>query len=120
MFSLGPWSALLQTEFLVLRPTQVNYADSLMPFAYGTLTLFGRLSQYRSTKHEFCNCPSDPQLTPVITYYPFIRNAHGLARIRFRLQPFRSPLLRPSLRFLLSPATEMFHFTGLAPVYSGH
>ena len=85
IFSLGPWSAQIQTEFHVLRPTQVSYLDSPMPFAYGALTLYGRLSQYRSTKHGFCNCPSDPQLTPVQPFNPSIRNAHGLARIRFRL-----------------------------------
>ena len=114
IFSLGPWSALLQTEFHVLRPTQVPYPDRVMPFAYGALTLFGWLSQYHSTKHNLGNCPSDQQLTPVCTYYPDIRNACRLARIRFRLFPFRSPLLRESLRFLLSPATEMFHFAGFA------
>ena len=115
IFSLGPWSALLQTEFHVLRPTQVSCPDSLMPFAYGALTLSGRLSQYRSTKHKFDNCPRDPQLPPAQPSYPFMRNARGLARIRFRLLPFRSPLLRESLRFLLYPATEMFHFAGFAP-----
>ncbi len=115
IFSLGPWSALLQTEFHVLRPTQVPCSDRIMPFAYGALTLFGWLSQYHSTKHNLGNCPSDQQLTPACTYYPVIRNACWLARILFRLFPFRSPLLRESLRFLLSPATEMFHFAGFAP-----
>ena len=114
IFSLGPWSALLQTEFHVLRPTQVPCSDRVMPFAYGALTLFGWLSQYHSTKHNLGNCPSDQQLTPACTYYPVIRNACWLARILFRLFPFRSPLLRESLRFLLSPATEMFHFAGFA------
>ena len=114
IFSLGPWSALIQTEFHVLRLTQVSYPDSRMPFAYGALTLFGRLSQYRSTKHAFGNCPRDPQLPPVQPFYPIMRNARGLARIWFGLLPFRSPLLRVSLRFLLSPATEMFHFAGFA------
>ncbi len=33
---------------------------------------------------------------------------------RFRLFPFRSPLLRESLLFSLPPGTEMFQFPGLA------
>ncbi len=33
---------------------------------------------------------------------------------RFRLFPFRSPLLRESLLISLPPVTEMFHFTGLS------
>ena len=115
IFSLGPWSALIQTEFHVLRPTQVSYPGRPISFAYGALTLSGRLSQYRSTKHRLGNCPGSPQPPPVQPSYPLIRNARGLARIRFRLLPFRSPLLRVSLRFLLSPATEMFHFAGFAP-----
>ena len=37
---------------------------------------------------------------------------------RFRLFPFRSPLLRESRLISFPPATEMFHFTGFyAPTY---
>ena len=36
----------------------------------------------------------------------------GLTRARFRLYPFRSPLLRASLLFSLPPGTEMFQFPG--------
>ena len=115
IFSLGPWSALLQTEFHVLRPTQVLYPGRPLPFAYGALTLSGWLSQYHSTRKKLGNCPKGQQPFPVQTSYPNIRNACWLARTWFRLWPFRSPLLRPSLRFLLSPATEMFHFAGFAP-----
>ena len=47
VFSLGRWSGLLQTGFLVSCPT----LDSTRPyrhFAYETFTLFGMLSQYIS------------------------------------------------------------------------
>ena len=116
MFSLGPWSALIQTEFHVLRPTQVSCSDRRCPFAYRTITFYGRLSQYRSTGATFCNCPGNLQTSLAKPYYPNVRNACRLARTRFRLIPFRSPLLRESLRFLLYPVTEMFHFTDFAPV----
>ena len=67
----------------------------------------------------FCNCSENLQLSPAKTYYPDVRNACRLARTRFGLIPFRSPLLRESLRFLLYPATEMFHFADFAPVFTG-
>ena len=114
IFSLGPWSARLQTEFHVLRPTQVLCPGRLAVFAYGAFTLSGGLSQYPSTNRTLVNCPTALQSPPTQPFYPVLRNACRLARTRFRLRPFRSPLLRPSLRFLLSPATEMFHFAGFA------
>ena len=69
--------------------------------------------------YSFCNCPEHLQTFPARTYYTDVRNACRLTRTRFRLIPFRSPLLRESLRFLLYPATEMFHFAGFAPAYAG-
>ena len=119
IFSLGPWAAQIQPEFLVLRPTQVSSTDRRNAFAYGALTLLGWLSQYPSTDLAFGNCPNGLQPAPEYPYYTDIRNACRLARIRFRLLPFRSPLLRVSLRFLLCPATEMFHFADFAPAARG-
>ena len=119
IFSLGPWAARIQPEFHVLRPTQGSFSGRRNAFAYGALTLSGWLSQYHSTDLAFDNCPSGLQTAPKQPYYPDIRNACRLARIRFRLLPFRSPLLRVSLRFLLCPATEMFHFADFAPAFTG-
>lgn len=119
IFSLGPWAARIQPEFHVLRPTQESFSGRRNAFAYGALTLSGWLSQYHSTDLAFGNCPSGLQTAPKQPYYPDIRNACRLARIRFRLLPFRSPLLRVSLRFLLCPATEMFHFADFAPAVRG-
>ena len=99
----------------MLRPTQVINTSRAYAFAYGALTLLGWLSQYHSTDVCLCNCSKPLQRSPVYTYYPRMRNACRLARIGFRLLPFRSPLLRVSLRFLLCPATEMFHFADSAP-----
>ena len=115
MFSLGPWAALLQPEFHVLRPTQDSCSDRDNIFAYGTFTLYGWLSQYPSTHLVLDHCPENLQLFPATSSYPGLRNACRLARNRFRLLPFRSPLLRESLRFLFYPATEMFHFADFAP-----
>ena len=119
MFSLGPWSARIQPEFLVLRPTQGPCSDRLNPFAYGALTLSGWLSQHHSTRLELGNCPRALQNPPARPYYTALRNACRLTRSRFRLFPVRSPLLRVFFRFLLYPATEMFHFADFAPAARG-
>ena len=88
MFSLGPWSALIQPEFHVLRPTQVAYTNSDHPFAYGAFTLYGRLSQYRSTKMVFCNCSKPLQRPPVCSYYPQCATLAGLHASGLGCSPF--------------------------------
>ena len=52
-----------------------------------------------------------PQMAAV---RPRRRNARMLARRRFRLFPFRSPLLRESRLMSVPAATEMFQFTACA------
>ena len=64
IFSLGPWAAQIQPEFLVLRPTQVSSTDRRNAFAYGALTLCGWLSQYHSTDIALDNCLSSLQPAP--------------------------------------------------------
>ena len=69
VFSLRWWSTLIQTEFHVLRPTRDQFRRDFS-FAYGALTLYGRLSQHLSTREILCNssealrnspnCPSTP------------------------------------------------------------
>ena len=87
------WSAHIPTKFHVLRrtldPTRVMYK-----FEYGTLTLYGLLSQVVSLSYIYLTSWSEPQ--PI-----------GW----FRLFPVRSPLLRESIYYLSFPSgTEMFHF----------
>jgi len=64
MFSLRPWSAQIQTEFHVLRPTQVSRC-SYTSFAYGAFTLLDQLSQNCSARHIICNCNLHDPTTPV-------------------------------------------------------
>ena len=96
----------------MLRLTQVIYTNRTNVFAYGAITLLGRLSQYRSTDIYLCNCSNSLQKAPVYTYYPNIRNACRLTRIWFGLVPFRSPLLRESLRFLFLGLLRCFTSPG--------
>ena len=100
VFSLGGWSPLIRTGFLVPRPTRVPWSRAYSHFAYGTLTLSGATFQSPSA-----------MLSARLTLAPQPRIGHPT---RFGLIPFRSPLLRESRLISLPPGTEMFQFPGLA------
>jgi hypothetical protein len=70
-----------------------------MPFAYGTITLYGAAFLTASTKHWICNSVTGlmPHLSNPTT--PYRQRHQALTPARFRLFPFRSPLLRESLLF---------------------
>ena len=112
VFSLGGWSPLIHAGFLVPRATRDHCPEPFTPFAYGAFTLSGRPSQtFRldaTVPRRICGyaqlCPSTPHQ----------QHPQAITLVRFRLFPFRSPLLRESLLISLPPVTEMFHFTGFA------
>ena len=58
VFSLGTWSSQFPAGFLVSRRTQVTYQRSCSDFRYGTFTLFGRPSQWRSPIQTISYCAS--------------------------------------------------------------
>ena len=66
----------------------------------------------------FCDSSEGLQSPAHGSRYPQCTTPAGLACIRFRLYPFRSPLLGASLSISFPPVTEMFHFTG-SPPYQG-
>jgi hypothetical protein len=101
VFSLGGWSPQIQPGFHVPRPTRVPTQQRYPRFVYGTLTLYGPPFQARST--TLSRRPHVGPSTP-----------DRFNPARFRLLPFRSPLLRESLLISLPPGTEMFQFPGLA------
>ena len=82
-----------------------------LPFVYGALTRYGVPFQNTSTKPQFCN--SAKGLVPLhpISHDPCPARPPGLTLDRFRLIPFRSPLLRESLLLSSPRVTEMFQFT---------
>ena len=99
VLSLGRWSSQIPTGFHVPRGTQVPFSP-LFSFRYGALTL--------------CGVPS--QTLPLPTHGSIITalQPRRIVTRRFRLVPFRSPLLWES-RLISSPAgTEMFHFPAFA------
>lgn len=112
VFSLGPWSALFQPEFHVLRPTRVPRTESLSAFAYGAFTLCGVLSQYTSTSGSFFHFPRDLRTSPSRTHNSRAATTAVLTPHGFRLLPFRSPLLGESLRFLFLGLLRCFTSPG--------
>ncbi len=85
VFSLGRWSSLLPTRFLVSRGT-LEQKLRFHHFTYRTVTFYGLTFQLCSIMNSSCNVLS---ATPEINLW-------------FGLFPFRSPLLRKSI-FLSLP-----------------
>ena len=112
VFSLGSWATLLPTGFLVSGGTHAHDAPRCCPVTYGTLTLFGRLFQYRSPGTspygDGSAGPSHHRVQPRISSGSSLNTL-----IRFGLFPVRSPLLRESSLFL--GVHEMFQFPRFPP-----
>ena len=69
----------------------------------------------RSTSSRVFHFPASPQRGPTRTHYTGNATLAGLARHRFRLFPFRSPLLRESRLLSFPGGTEMVQFPPFAP-----
>ena len=83
-------------------------------FAYRALTVFGEAFQTSSTTRVFGDSWVVPDTTTVGSHDPVSATLPGLTRIRFRLFPVRSPLLRESRLFSVPQGTEMFQFPWFA------
>ena len=112
--SLGRWSCLLRSGFLVSRPTP----DLGPPVAWlpptGLSPSLARPSSRVRLHHTTNRVAGRPPRTGPL---PRVGNGCRLpAPTRFGLVPVRSPLLGESLYLVsLPPGTEMFQFPGLAP-----
>ena len=90
--------------------------ESRCTFAYGAFTLYGAgfhqlpLTQRFVTLRPHCGTIMQSPTTPEW------KRPQAIAPLRFRLIPFRSPLLRESIFLSLPPATKMFQFAGLPPL----
>ncbi len=115
VFSLRRWSSRIPTGFHVSRGTWVPDPGSRCTFAYWALTFSGWPFQANSASTTVGNSPADPQLRPVRPHDPRAAMTEVLARRRFRLFPFRSPLLRESLLLSFPRGTEMFQFPRYPP-----
>ena len=100
VFSLAGWSRLIQTGFLVSRPTQ-----GTAKLVFITCTgLSPPLAGFSKTVPLLNISPCRSPTTPVMP-----------KQNRFRLLPFRSPLLGESLLFSFPVGNEMFQFPTFAP-----
>jgi hypothetical protein len=79
-------------------------------FTYGAITLYGPPFQNGSASTQFCNSVEDLVLSPSGPTTPTWQRHQAVTPRRFRLIPFRSPLLRESLLLYIPRATEMFQF----------
>ena len=81
-----------------------------MRFMYGALTLCGGTFQNPSTTQHLCNSVERLVTLPSGPTTPHRQRHQALTPARFRLFPFRSPLLRESLLLSFPRGTEMFQF----------
>jgi hypothetical protein len=90
VFSLGGWSPQIPTGFLVSGSTR-DTSRAVQGFAYGAITRYGGTFQSLQLPIQVpCRGPTTPP---------------GITSRRFRLFPFRSPLLRESRLISLPPDT---------------
>ena len=82
--------------------------------AYGTIALFGARFHTLQLQLDLVT-PARPATAWTDALQPRTRNAWPLARARFGLVPFRSPLLGESRLIYFPRGTEMFHFPRLPP-----
>ena len=81
-----------------------------MTFAYGALTLYGARFHNASASNRLCNSMKALPYFRVGPTTPLQHRRQAVPLQRFRLFPFRSPLLRESRLFSLPRGTEMFQF----------
>ena len=85
-------------------------AGGCVRFAYGAITLCGGTFQNPSATQQLCNSVERLVTLPLGPTTPYRQRHQALAPARFRLFPFRSPLLRESLLLSFPQGTEMFQF----------
>ena len=82
---------------------------------YGAITLCGAPFQSASTNDRLCNSLKDLPSFRMAPTTPSQHRRQAVPLRRFRLVPFRSPLLRESLLLSFPRGTEMFQFPRFPP-----
>ena len=109
VLSLTKWSSQIHADFHGSGATRVP-GRRLQPFAYGPLTLCGATFQTASARQQICNFVKGLTPLPPGPTTPNWQGRQALPPARFRLFPFRSPLLRESRLLSFPQGTEMFQF----------
>lgn len=113
VFSLTPWSGQIPTEFHVLRGTWDSNYHKTSTFRIPGFHLLWPSFPERSATLNFMT--QDLYILKNYVPLPSHCNAHRLTQRKFRLFPFRSPLLRESLRFLFLTVLRCFSSRRLPP-----
>jgi hypothetical protein len=112
--SLGRWSSRIPTGFPVSRGTWGTSEGAGDAFAYRTITFCGRTFQIVRLACRFVTPrPRRDRVMPAPAT-PGVQRSRAVTYTRFRLFPFRSPLLGESLLLSFPGGTEMVHFPPLA------
>ena len=101
IFSLTRWSSQIHTEFHVLHAT------------WDPIGLF----QFSDTRLSLSMAKYSKLVLLIVTFNHLVIVPLPLILIKFRLFPFRSPLLRESFLLSFPPGTKMFQFPGFALSY---
>ena len=88
-----------------------NTDQSLHNFAYRAITSYGALFQSASAIEQIGNSVTGLTPGPSGPTTPNWQRCQAIPPARFRLIPFRSPLLRESQLLYFPRVTEMFQFT---------
>ena len=115
VFSLARWSSQIPTGFHVSHGTWETSPGSHRRFRLQGCYLLWRNFPDPSASEMVCNFPTSVRRSQRRSHDPGRATLARLAHRRFRLFPFRSPLLRESRLFSLPRGTEMVHFPRFAP-----
>lgn len=111
----SPWTVVCPASARVLRAR--TYSGARLPPEVGGYAAFTRYGAgFHTASPTNGRVVQERHLLPDGSSNPAAAMRGGLARLRFRPRPVRSPLLRASLA--LPPATEMFQLAGF-PLPSG-
>ena len=88
--------------------------EAWLVFAYGTVTLYRRTFQIVRLTARFVTSRPPREEVRSVPATPSAQRSRAMTCGRFRLFPFRSPLLGESLLPFLPEGTEMVHFPSFA------
>ncbi len=114
VFSLGGRSPQIPTGFHVSCGTWVSCTKSPIPLLYRAITFCGRPFQTVQLRMRFVTLRPHRIRARQDPATPMAQRTRAMTRQRFRLIPFRSPLLGESQLLSLPRGTEMFQFPRLA------
>src|SRR3989338_1988009 len=112
VFSLGSWFSEIPAWFHLSSSTWARSKEGNVIFAYWTITILGRF--FQTLQLTTSTLLSRLEAETLLPATPPIQRPQSLTYRRFRLFPFRSPLLGESRLLSLPWVTKMFQFTQFA------